>query len=75
MLKYENKTVTITCDKCATNQTESEGVHNDKFFASGWSMNPRAKKYVHLCYDCLTPAQKKATDFVRKKFPAPNSNN
>jgi hypothetical protein len=70
MLKYENNWVTITCDKCGDTQMEPEGIHNERFFMSGWSMNPRAKKYIHVCYDCHSPAQKRATDFVIQKFPA-----
>jgi hypothetical protein len=41
----------ITCDKCGFSQTEY-GEANDIFFKSGWSMNPRAKKYVHKCGKC-----------------------
>ena len=67
-LRNTNELATIICDKCGKEQTEKHGEHNIKFFNSGWTVNPRAKKYVHLCYDCKPPAQRRSTDFVIEKF-------
>lgn len=62
--------VKITCDKCGDTCTAANGKHNDTFYMLGWSVSPKAKKYIHLCYNCKTKKQKKATDFVRNNFPA-----
>lgn len=44
--------VKITCDKCGHTQVELEPESNEKFFEAGWSMNPRADKYIHKCGKC-----------------------
>jgi hypothetical protein len=65
MIEYNNGNVTLTCDKCRNTQTEQEGPHNEAFFKSGWVLCPRAKKYIHRCYSCLSKKERKANDFVQ----------
>lgn len=52
MIEYINMYVKITCDKCGNKQIELEPESNGKFFNAGWSMNRKAKKYVHKCGKC-----------------------
>jgi hypothetical protein len=52
MIKNINMFVKIVCDKCGFSQTELEPESNDKFFKTGWSVNPNAKKYIHKCGKC-----------------------
>jgi hypothetical protein len=67
-LRNTNETATIICDKCGTEQTEPYGKHNEAFFNNGWTANFRAKKYVHVCYDCKNKKEKKTHQFIIQKF-------
>lgn len=68
MIKTGGNTTTITCDKCQHSETSPTVIYNQEFAASCWSLNPRAKKYVHRCRFCLTAKERKAMEFVREKF-------
>jgi thymidine kinase len=65
----ENGTDTITCDKCGATDYATTGNAGKVFFNSGWALFPNAKKYVQVCYNCLSKKQKKTTDWARKAFP------
>lgn len=52
MIENINMFVKITCDKCGFKQTELESESNKKFFEAGWSLNTKAKKYIHKCGKC-----------------------
>ena len=67
-LRNDNTTATIICDKCGKEHSEPHGDHNRRFYEAGWTVNFRAKKYVHICYNCKTAKQKKSFDFVKQKF-------
>lgn len=51
--KTENGHCTITCDKCGNKNTATQKNAGDVFYALGWGLFPRAKKYIHLCSYCL----------------------
>lgn len=67
MITFDESGATIKCDKCGHTSTKKLN-HNERFYREGWSMNPRAKKYIHRCYFCLTRKEKDAHDFVKSKF-------
>lgn len=67
-LEYKDGNVTITCDKCGHSQTEKEGQHNEGFFAVGWGLYPRAKKYTHKCRDCMPAKHRRSMDWAKDKF-------
>jgi len=69
MLKHENGITTITCDKCGFEESADTDSYNDAFYESKWGLYPRAKKYVHRCYDCMSKKHQRSMDFVREKFP------
>ena len=54
--------LTITCDKCKY-QHKAWGVDRNEAGKSlhedGWRMNPRARKYTHLCGHCLSKGKEK----------------
>ena len=60
---------TITCDKCGTSDRHRGPNAGDAFFTLGWTANFRAKKYVHICYNCQSKKMKKTTDWVLRNFP------
>ena len=60
---------TIICDKCSREQTASSPKAGKEFFSKGWVANFRAKKYVHLCYDCQTKKGQKLTKWTMASFP------
>ncbi len=68
MYKQENNKTTITCDKCGNYQVSISNEPGHEFYKSGWSVNPRAKKYIHVCRNCQPKSQKDAHDFVAAKF-------
>jgi hypothetical protein len=67
MIKSNDKTATITCDKCGATSTALKENYNDRFFDEGWALH-KGRKYEHLCRKCLRPSARKAMDFVKKKF-------
>lgn len=68
MLQTANGITTITCDKCGKSDNAKEDISNKSFFLNGWGLNPRAKKYTHLCRRCQTKLQRDSRDFVSNKF-------
>jgi hypothetical protein len=72
MLKTENGTTTITCDKCNTQTSAIESEYNEVFFKEGWGLYPHARKYTHLCSQCQPSRAIKARAFVAKNFPFSN---
>ena len=68
MIDYINSLVKITCDKCGFFETARKSNYNQVFYELGWSLNPKAKKYLHRCYQCLTRQERKAKVFVMDKF-------
>jgi hypothetical protein len=68
MIKTSGQIKVITCDKCGYSESAFEKNADKIFFQSGWGMNPKAKKYVHLCLNCQTRHQRKAHDFLKEKF-------
>jgi len=71
MIEHKDGTTTITCDKCGFEESADSDSYNDAFYESGWSVSPRARKFIHKCRDCLSSKQRKAFDFVKKNFPTP----
>lgn len=69
MITHTDHSTTITCDKCGKQETAPIASYNEQFYKSRWGLYPRAKKYIHKCCDCMSAAHKRATDFVRRKFP------
>jgi hypothetical protein len=68
MITTNNEFQTIICDKCGKSQTEKEDEAGKIFYLEGWQMNQNAKKYIHLCINCQSYKQRKATHFVQSKF-------
>lgn len=68
MIRSENGITVINCDKCGARSSASTIVSNEIFFTEGWALQPRAKKYQHVCRDCQTKKQRKAHDFVAANF-------
>lgn len=68
MIVHGQGITTIQCDKCKKISSSSSANYNIKFALEEWSLNSKGRKYKHICYDCLTEKQKKAKDFVNKKF-------
>lgn len=54
----------IVCDKCQ----KAEDYDNKILMEQGWTVNSRAKKYIHLCYLCKPKKQRQAFDFIKRKF-------
>lgn len=54
LISMEN-TDTLICDKCGVKQTEQHPYTGPKFYSSGWRFNSKAKKYIHLCINCVKP--------------------
>lgn len=68
MITHLEGVTTIQCDKCKKTSSSATANYNIKFAIEEWSLNRHAIKYKHLCYDCLTPKQRRAKNFVREKF-------
>jgi ribosomal protein S27E len=73
MIVHNEGVTTIKCDKCGFEESADADSYNEAFYESGWVVNPRGKLYKHKCRDCQTTAEKKASDFVREKFPIKHS--
>lgn len=52
MIKTENGTTVITCDRCGVRSSASTVVSNKIFFSEGWTLRSGVRKYQHLCKDC-----------------------
>lgn len=65
MIEHVNMFTVLICDKCGKRQSE---IDQEKFFRDGWTMNRRAKKYVHLCYSCKSKRQRETTDWAINHF-------
>ena len=59
MIKYNKNWVKLTCDKCGSSSNVPKGVHNQVFYAEGWRMNNKGRKYIHLCRECLRKNKRK----------------
>jgi hypothetical protein len=68
MLKTVNKFTIITCDKCGRSDSARKDISNRSFFLNGWGLNPRAKKYTHLCYRCQPKKHRESHEFVVNNF-------
>lgn len=68
MLEHINMYDKITCDKCGISQTELKPESGRRFFETGWRMNPRAKKYTHLCSKCLKNSKPFKCIWCGKKY-------
>jgi hypothetical protein len=68
MITTSNGFQTIVCDKCGKSQTAKEDEAGKTFFLDGWLMNQKATMYHHLCIDCQSSKQRRATQFVQSKF-------
>lgn len=68
MVKTENDILTITCDKCGTFESHPAFIAQNLFFANGWAFNSSAKKYVHTCKRCQTPATRRSMKWAFEKF-------
>lgn len=68
MIQTENNTETITCDKCGCSDSQPLPIAGKVFYQKGWTVNPRAKKYIHKCYTCKSKKQRDAHDFIKRKF-------
>jgi len=64
----DESVVTIKCDKCGNISTSTKSLYNKQFYEEGWVLRPRAKKYKHLCYDCLPKKDKRTHAFVKNIF-------
>lgn len=49
---------TITCDKCGNKASAPVASANDFFYALGFRINHRARKYKHLCGSCVSISKK-----------------
>lgn len=52
--------VEIICDKCGAWEHATPLTYNEQFYRSGWRMNMSAKKYKHICAECLEKDKQKA---------------
>lgn len=68
MIEHTNGITTITCDKCLKASSSASANYNAVFALEQWSLNGNGRKYKHICFECLTPKQKKAKTFVNTKF-------
>lgn len=60
----KNHVKQIVCDKCGI----AVPYDNHSLFTLGWTVNSKAKKYIHLCYYCKSKKQKESFNFVKSKF-------
>lgn len=65
MIKSENGTTIIQCDKCKKESTAPDKTYNDMFWNERWSL-VSGRKYEHLCYDCLPNKKKDTVTRLRK---------
>ena len=70
MIKHESGITTITCDKCQKQQDAPSESYNDSFYADGWALN-KGRKYMHLCYNCLSARSRRAMNAVKERFGLP----
>ncbi len=71
---HKAKVVVIVCDKCHDKSTASLTDYNNVFSKEGWSFQRTRTGVKHICFNCKTAKQKKATLFVKAKFDCATNN-
>lgn len=69
MYKDNWQYILITCDKCWKTDIEVNSEEwKNRLFKNWWTLNSSAKKYIHTCLGCKTKKEKKAHEFIKRKF-------
>lgn len=52
MVEYTLTTTRIRCDTCTRTATAPAATAKEEFKAKGWYINPKGRKYKHVCSMC-----------------------
>jgi hypothetical protein len=75
MITHSEGTTTIKCDKCGVFEAAPTDRYNEVFSKSLWGLFPRARKYIHKCYKCMSVAHRRSAKWALEHFPPKTINN